>query len=121
LAQTDLLTQLLAISWIHIWPHEPQPETDLLQDTKFEALGAGEQACILLAKNEVDAVVLMSDNLARRYAQSQGIGVVNIPAFLLACKTARLIEPHLMREILDKLKAKDFYEFRADVRKMLLD
>ena len=121
LAQTDLLTQLLACSWIHVWPHEPPPDTGLLQDAQFEVLGAGEQACILLAKHAGDSVVLMSDNLARGYARSQGIGVVNIPAFLLACKTVGLIERRLMSDVVAELKAKDFYEFRADVRKMLLD
>lgn len=121
LAQTDLLRQLLAIPWISVWPEEPPPSDEgLLQDPGFEALGTGEQACILLARSMADAVLLTSDNVARRYAQSQGIVVVNIPAFLLACKMAGLVEPKQMARIIEDLKVKDFYEFRAEVRELLL-
>jgi predicted nucleic acid-binding protein len=80
LAQTDLLTQLLAISWIDVSLEDPVPDETLLQDPGFHALGAGEQACILLARNVPDAVLLISDNVARRFARSLGVTVVNIGA-----------------------------------------
>ncbi len=121
LAQTDLLRRLLAIPWISVWPEEPRPSDEgWLQDPSFEALGTGEQACILLARSMADAVLLTSDNVVRRYAQSQGIVVVNIPAFLLACKMAGLVEPKQMARIIEDLKVNDFYEFRAEVRELLL-
>lgn len=81
LAQTDLLTQLLAIPWIDVTPMEPSRDETLQQDSTFQALGAGEQACILLARTLPDAVLLMSDNKARQFAQSQG--VTNEHSFVL--------------------------------------
>ena len=120
LAETDLLTQLLAIPWISVWPEEPPSDGDSSQDPGFEALGAGEQACILLARSVADAILLTSDNVARRYAQSQGIVVVNIPAFLLACKLAGLVKLEQMIRITEDLKVLDFYEFRVEVRDLLL-
>jgi len=121
LAQTDLLTQLLAIPWIDVTPMEPSPDETLQQDSTFQALGAGEQACILLARTLPNAVLLMSDNKARQFAQSQGVTVVNIPAFLLACKMAALIDPEQMARIIEDLKAKDYYEFRAEVHNLLVE
>jgi hypothetical protein len=47
LAQTDLLTRLLAVPWISVWPEEPLLDDGSIQDPGFEALGIGEQACIL--------------------------------------------------------------------------
>ena len=120
LAQTDLLTSLLAISWLHVPLVEPPPDETLSQNVTFQTLGAGERTCITLAHTQTDAVVLMSDNKARRLAQSLGITVVNIPAFLLACKIAGLIDIEMMTQIIQDLKDKDFYEFRKDVHDELL-
>jgi predicted nucleic acid-binding protein len=60
LAQTDLLMQLLAIPWIGVSPVEPSPDETLLQDSVFQALGAGERACILLARTLPYTVLLRS-------------------------------------------------------------
>jgi len=120
LAQTDLLRSLLAIPWIHIPSTEAVPDGSRLQDATFQTLGAGERACIALARTLTASVVLMSDNKARRFAQSLGITVVNIPAFLLACKMADLVSPRQMAVIIQELKDEDFYDFRADVRTELL-
>jgi predicted nucleic acid-binding protein len=83
LAQTALLTPLLATKWIRVLPTELQPDEALLQDSTFLALGSGEQACILSARILPNVVLLTSDNKARRFAQSLGLTVVSIPAFLL--------------------------------------
>jgi len=120
LAQTDLLPALQAIPWLRIPPIEFPPDALLLHDTTFQALGAGERACIALARTQTEGVVLMSDNKARRFAQSLGITVINIPAFLLACKMRNLLRPPEMARIIQDLKAKDFYEFQAEVRAELL-
>ena len=66
LARTDLLTPLLAIRWISVSAQEPSPDETLLQNAVFQTLGAGERACISLAHTLPDAVLLMSDNKARR-------------------------------------------------------
>lgn len=120
LARTDLLTPLLAIRWISVSAQEPSPDETLLQSATFQTLGAGERACISLAGTLPDTVLLMSDNKARQFAQSVGVTVVNIPAFLLACKTAGLVEPEQMLQIIQDLKEKDYYQFKSGVRDLLL-
>ena len=63
----------------------------------------------------------MSDNKARQFARSLGVTVVNIPAFLLACKMAALLSRGQMAQIIDDLKTRDYYEFRPEVRDALLE
>jgi predicted nucleic acid-binding protein len=121
LAQTTLLPQLLAIPWIIVRTEIPSIDETLAQNSAFEALGSGEQECILLARTLPDAVLLMSDNKARQFARSQGVTVANIPAFLLACKMAALISPEQMAQIIDDFKTQDHYAFRPDIRRALLE
>jgi predicted nucleic acid-binding protein len=118
LAPTDLLTRLLSIPWIHVWPEEPTPDES--SPPEPGALGSGEQACILLARSIPDAILLMSGNTARRFAQAQGIEVINIPAFLLACKMVGLVDSEEMAQIVEELKVKDFFEFKGEIRNQLL-
>jgi len=120
LAQTDLLTLLLAVPWLRVPPIEPPSNEVLLQDITFQTLGAGERACITLAYAQTDTVVLMSDNKARRFARSLSIDAINIPAFLIACKTAGVVDTKTIAQIIDDLRDKDFYEFKKDIRDELL-
>lgn len=120
IAQTDLLAQLLAIQWIKTLQIEPSLDGVTMNNPAFQALGSGEQACIALAQGMDDTVLLMSDNIARSFAQSLGIIVVNVPAFLLACKISGLIDIEEMAQIVDDLKSKDYYEFKNKVRQLLL-
>ena len=120
LAQTDLLTRLLAIPWIRVWPEEASTGEGSLVAPGLEGLGLGEQACILIARGLRDAVLLTSDNVARRKAQSHGIVVANIPAFLIACKDAGLLDSDQMTQVVEDLRQMDFYEFRPEVRDLLL-
>jgi len=113
LAQTELLAQLLETHWIVVAPTIPSFDDVLLQNTTFQALGNGEQACIQLVRTLAQVVLLMNDNKARRYAQSLGLDVINIPAFLLACKLAGLVNLEQMEQIIQDLKEQDFYEFKA--------
>lgn len=121
LAQTDLLTPLLATGWIDVPSAEPPSAETLLQDSTFQNLGAGEQACILLARATPESILLISDNKARQFARALGLTVVNIPAFLLACKMAGLVSPEQMAEIVQDLKDKDYYEFKSEIRDALLE
>ena len=121
LAQTDLLPQLLAIPWINVSTVGRSPDETLLQDSTFQTLGAGEQECVLLAQAMPEVMLLMNDNKARQFARSVGVTVVNIPAFLLACKMAGLLSPEQMEQIIGDLKAKDYYEFRPEIRRALLE
>jgi predicted nucleic acid-binding protein len=120
LAQTDLLTPLLATGWIDVPSAEPVPDETLLEDSTFQALGVGEQACILLARATPDSILLISDNTDRQFARSLGLTVVNIPAFLLACKVAGLVSAEQMVQIVQDLKDKDFYELKSEIRDALL-
>lgn len=120
LARTNLLPDLLAIKWIEVDSAEVLPTEPLLGNPTFRDLGAGEQSCIVLARATADHTVLMSDNKARAFAQSLGMTVVNLPAFLLACKFAKLLDRAEMTQIIQDLKDKDYYEFKADVRATLL-
>lgn len=120
LAQTELLTELLAVSWINVWLEEPPSDEGAMQDPRFGALGSGEQACILLARGLDGAVLLTSDNLARRFAQSLGLVAISIPAFLMACKLSGLVDREQMVRIIEDLRFKDYYEFRAEIRELLL-
>jgi predicted nucleic acid-binding protein len=120
LAQTSLLPQLLAIPWITVTTVAPSVDETLVQDPTFQALGSGEQECILLACILPDSLLLISDNMARQFARSQGVTVANIPAFLLASKMAALVTPEQMAQIIDDLKTQDYYEFRPDIRRVLL-
>jgi len=119
-AQTDLLPHLLATEWLMVKQANKAAYEALYQDEAFTALGEGEQESMLLALDSTDAVLMMSDNQARRVARAQGIRVLNIPAFLLACKVAGLIEREEMAQIIRDLKEKDYYEFKREVREVLL-
>lgn len=120
LARADLLPALLAIKWLEVDPVELLSNEPLLDNSTFRDLGAGEQACLTLARTAADNVVLMSDNQARALARSLSITVVNLPAFLLACKVAGLIDRAGMAQIIQDLKDKDYYEFKTEIRVALL-
>ena len=120
IAQTDLLPRLLATKWIAVKQANKVAYEALYQDEAFTTLGEGEQESMLLALDSTDAVLMMSDNQARRVAQAQGIRVLNIPAFLLACKMSGLIEREEMAQTIRDLKEKDYYKFKQEVREALL-
>jgi predicted nucleic acid-binding protein len=64
LAATDLLTRLLSIPWIRVWPEESTSDELSPPEPAFGALGPGERSRILLARSIPDAILLMSDNTA---------------------------------------------------------
>ncbi|MBW6471346.1 MAG: hypothetical protein K0A90_09035, partial [Methanosarcinaceae archaeon] len=80
----------------------------------FDALGAGEQECMMLCKNSQKNILLINDKKERQIATSSGISVLNISAFLLACKRSNFIDNDEMSRIVDDLKEKDYFEFSKD-------
>jgi len=120
IAHTDLLPRLLAIKWIVVRQANKVAYEALYHDEAFAALGEGEQESMLLALDSTDAVLMMSDNQARRVARTHGIRVLNIPAFLRACKMAGMIERKEIAQIIRNLKEKDYYKFKHEVREALL-
>jgi len=62
----------------------------------------------------------MNDNRAWQLAACQGVHVVNIPVFPLACKMAGLLDRQAMASLVADLRDKDSYRFRQDVLDRLL-
>lgn len=120
IAVTDLLRRLTALSWIKVVaPSTSQPRM-LATDPAFRRIGRGEQEAIALALQMKPSVLLGNDNVARRLAMRLGVDVVNIPAFLLACKQAGLLDREGLSGLIDDLREKDFYGFRQDDLDLLL-
>ena len=121
LAMTDLLPSLLAFPWFTVEQPAPDRLASVVSDDALNVLGAGEQEAIALALDHPGSVLLSNDRQAQRLATGYGVTVINIPAFLLACKLASLLDRSAMAEVTAALQAKDYYGFRRDVLKMLLD
>lgn len=120
MSQTSLLQRLAAIPWLQIEATESSRLEELAQQVAFQDLGAGEKEAIALTLQLSSAVLLMNDNRARRVAIQCGVQVMDIPAFLLACKLSGLLDRNQMAETVRALQEKDHYGFRADVLARLL-
>ena len=84
-----------------------------------ENLGTGERESITLAKDK-KAKLLMDDRDAGEYAESKGVDVIDIPAFLFHCKKSNTLSVSEIKSIINNLKDKDHYEFEAKVKEELL-
>jgi predicted nucleic acid-binding protein len=65
-------------------------------------------------------MLLISDNKARKIANKNNIAVLNISAFLLACKDVGLLNSADIATIIHDLKDKDYYEFSEEERSRLI-
>ena len=74
----------------------------------------------MLCKQFRDSMLLISDNKAREIANKNNIAVLNIPAFLLACKDVGLLNREDIATIIRDLKDKDYYEFSEEERSRLI-
>ncbi|MGK7904068.1 MAG: hypothetical protein AB4352_22190 [Hormoscilla sp.] len=117
-AAGEQLPRLLAVSWMQVV--YPNPEQLLFNYDALRGLGAGEKEAIALALEMQSSVLLSNDNQARRIATSLGVNVANIPAFLLACKIAGLLNSEAMGDLITSLQEKDYYRFRQDVLDLLM-
>lgn len=82
-------------------------------------LGEGESGCFVLAKETSD-IILIDDQRARTVAQEKNLKVASLPSFLFYCKRKHIVSFDELKQIVHDLKAKDYYEFSEDVKKMLL-
>ena len=74
----------------------------------------------MLCKQFRDSMLLISDNKAREIANKNNIAVLNISAFLLACKDVGLLNSEDIATIIHDLKDKDYYEFSEEERSRLI-
>ena len=113
IGKTDLVDKLIETDWIKIRTVKKLDYADL--DSKvFDALGAGEQECMMLCKGSKKHILLINDKKARQIATSSGISVLNISAFLLACKRSNYLDNDEISKIIVDLKEKDYFEFSKD-------
>ena len=113
IGKTDLVDKLIETDWIKIRTVKKRDYADL--DSKvFDALGAGEQECMMLCKGSKKHILLINDKKARQIATSSGISVLNISAFLLACKRSNYLDNDEISKIIVDLKEKDYFEFSKD-------
>ena len=117
---TDLLSRLTALGWIQIVAPSAGQLATLATNESFRRLGTGEQEAIALALEHPPSVLLGNDNQARRLATQLGVDVVNIPAFLLACKQAHLLNRESLAALIADLRDKDFFGFRQSDLNLLM-
>ncbi len=84
-----------------------------------EDFGIGELESISLAEKS-NGLLLMNDRKAAKYAENRGITVIDIPIFLLHCKTSNCLSNKELAQIIKELKEKDYYEFSDEVKERLL-
>lgn len=120
LAVTNLLPSLLAFPWITVEQPAPDRLAAVVGDEALSVLGAGEQEAIALAMEYPGSILLSNDRQVKRLAASCGVTIINIPAFLLACKLAGLQDQPELQEIIVALQEKDHYGFRSDILDMIL-
>lgn len=80
--------------------------------------GKGELSCIAIAK-KINIPILTDDKKAGEFAKSKNIVVIDIPAFLLHSKNKGVISKQEVKQIIEDLKEKDYYEFSQEVLEML--
>ncbi|RCV64715.1 putative nucleic acid-binding protein, contains PIN domain [Methanophagales archaeon] len=120
IAKTDLITDLLDRKWIIVKRINYDDLREMESVETFKNLGSGEKECLVLCKQFRDSMLLISDNKAREIANKNNIAVLNISAFLLACKDVELLNSEDIATIIHDLKDKDYYEFSEEERSRLI-
>jgi len=118
ISKTKLIKDLLCEKYVQIENVNEKSFDNFNKD--FENLGSGEKECIALCKQFQNSLLLISDKKALGIAKAKGITVLNIPAFLLACKNTSFLSTENISQIIKELKEKDYYEFSNEERKQLL-
>ncbi|MEA2053110.1 MAG: hypothetical protein U9O90_09910 [Euryarchaeota archaeon] len=120
IAKTDLITDLLDKKWIKVKRINYEDLREMESVEEFKNLGSGEKECLVLRKQFRDSMLLISDNKARKIANKNNVAVLNISAFLLACKDVGLLNSADIATIIHDLKDKDYYEFSEEERSRLI-
>jgi predicted nucleic acid-binding protein len=118
LSVTSLGQALAKLPWVQT---EAPPSGWALPSTSDPILlGAGELQAIALARQSDQALILSNDNNARRLARRLGLNAIDIPEFLLSCKTSGFLSRTELQELIRGLQEKDHYGFRKEVLDQLL-
>lgn len=118
ISKTKLIKDLLGKKYVHIENVNEKNSANFNKD--FENLGSGEKEYIALCKQFQNSLLLTNDKKALDIAKANDITVLNIPAFLLACKNTSFLSTENISQIIKELKEKDYYEFSNEERKRLL-
>jgi predicted nucleic acid-binding protein len=118
LSATSLIQDLAKLPWVQV--ETPSPGWNLASTIDLLRLGSGEQQAIALASQSEPALILSNDNSARELARRLGVKAIDIPGFLLSCKTAGFLNREEIRELIRDLAEKDRYGFRREVLDRLL-
>jgi predicted nucleic acid-binding protein len=118
LSVTSLGQGLANLPWVRI--EAPPSGWDLPSTPDSILLGAGELQAIALAKQSDQALILSNDNSARRLAGRLGLNAIDIPEFLLSCKTSGFLDREELQGLIHDLQERDYYGFRREVLERLL-
>ena len=121
IAEIALIADLLNKDWIKVKKVSEEDLKRMETDKEFANLGSGEKECLVLCKQFRDSILLISDNKAREIANKNNITVLNIPAFLLACKDIGILSSADITTIIRDLKDKDYYEFSKEEKQRLIN
>lgn len=119
ISTTSLMGEFLKIDYVKL-VNVSEKDFSLLKGEEFERLGYGEKECIAFCKQHQNSMLLINDNKARNVAEKNSIAILNISAFLLACKKSKFLDRNEIALIVKDLKQKDYYEFSEDEKKELL-
>ncbi len=101
-AQGIVLPDVATLAWVSIRTPQHPGLLPLVTD-----LGAGEREALALAKETPEALVVLDDGLARRYARRLGLTMTGTLGILLRAKTAGYLDQ--VAPILDQLEALGFH------------
>lgn len=121
IAKTDLITDLVNKNWIRVKKVSDDDLREMESDEEFKNLSSGEKECLVLCRRFRDSMLLISDNRAREMTSKNKIAVLNIPAFLLACKETGILDRGNIATIIRELKEKDYYEFSEEEKQRLIN
>ena len=108
-------------NWIKVKKASDDNLKKMERGKEFAGLGSGEKECLVLCMQFRDSMLLISDNKARKIASKNKIAVLNIPAFLLACKEKGILDRGSISTIIRDLKEKDYYEFSEEEKQRLIN
>ena len=118
LSVTSLIQDLAKLPWVQV--KIPSSGWDLPSTADNLRLGSGEKQVIALARQSERALVLSNHNFARELARRLDLKAIDIPSFLLSCKTTGFLDREEIRDLIRDLQEKDRYGFRREVLDRLL-